>query len=157
MCFHGFVSGIYRSTDECTRAAPRQGEVKALQELPTDVRTYLVLLSYYSHFLPNLSTTLASPYKLLQCNEQRKPIPAQDHTFERSKKMYYEKCSSKVTEVGCVTNMAAALQYSALSKAKQTNIPRNINAQLNNISGQKQIHHILQQDLKACIGSCLNQ
>ena len=140
MCFHGSVSGISRSTDECTRAAPRQGEVKALQELPTDcvrapvLRTYLGLLSYYSRFLPNLSTTLASLYKLLQCNEQRKLTPAQDHTFERSKKIYYEKCSSKVTEVCCVTNMAAALHYSALSKAKQTNILRNINAQLNNIS-----------------------
>ena len=70
--------------------------------------------------------------------------------------LHYEEWSSKATEVCCVMNMAAALHHSVLSKAKQTNIPRNIQCSLTIFQNRSisvfSIHHILQPDLKACIG-----
>ena len=50
---------------------PVPEKVKAIQEAPrptyvSELKSYLGLLSYYSKFLPNLSTVMAPLYKLLQ-------------------------------------------------------------------------------------------
>ena len=74
---------------------PIKDKVKALQEVPkprnvSELNSYLGLLTYYSRFLPNLSTALAPLHKLLHRNEHWKWTPAQDQAFERSKKMLLE-------------------------------------------------------------------
>ena len=50
-------------------------KVKAITEAPTprnvaELRSFLGLINYYGKFLPNLSSTLAPLYKLLQQNTQ---------------------------------------------------------------------------------------
>ena len=70
-------------------------KVKALQEVPkpqnvSELKSYLGLLTYYSRFVPNLSTALAPLYKLLQCSELWKWTSEQDQSFKRSKKMLLE-------------------------------------------------------------------
>lgn len=60
---------------------PLPDKVRAVQEAPTpgnvtELKSYLGLLSYYSKFLPNLSTVLAPLYQLLRHNQKwewRKP------------------------------------------------------------------------------------
>ena len=52
---------------------PLTEKVKAIQEAPkpnnvSELKAYLGLLSYYSKFLPNLSTTLAPLYSLLRAS-----------------------------------------------------------------------------------------
>lgn len=52
---------------------PTAEKVKAIQEAPcptnvSELKSYLGLLTYYSRFLPNLSTTLAPLYTLLKHN-----------------------------------------------------------------------------------------
>ena len=74
---------------------PVQEKIKALQEVPkpqnvSELKSYLGLLTYYSRFLPNLSTALAPLYKLLQRNVPWKWTSAQDQCFEKSKKMLLE-------------------------------------------------------------------
>ena len=54
---------------------PVSEKVKAIQEAPrptsvSGLKSYLGLLTYYSRFLPNLSTTLAPLYKLPKHNER---------------------------------------------------------------------------------------
>ena len=54
---------------------PIDEKVEALQEVPipqnvSELKSYLGPLSYYSRFLPNLSTTLAPLYLLLKVSEQ---------------------------------------------------------------------------------------
>ena len=50
---------------------PQPDKAKAIKEAPnptsvTELKAYLGLLTYYSKFLPNLSTTLAPLYALMQ-------------------------------------------------------------------------------------------
>ena len=52
---------------------PTADEIKAIQEAPqphnvTELKSFLGLLSYYSKFLPNMSTTMSPLYALLQKN-----------------------------------------------------------------------------------------
>ena len=67
-------------------------KVKALHEFPspqsvTALKSYLDLLSYYSRFLPNLSTTLAPLYLLLKDGARWQWTSDQAGAFERSKKL----------------------------------------------------------------------
>ena len=71
---------------------PVPEKVKAVQEAPkpqnvTELKSYLGLLSYYSKFLPNLSTVLAPLYKLLRQREKWQWKKPQHHAFEESKKL----------------------------------------------------------------------
>lgn len=71
---------------------PLQDNVRAIQEAPTPtsvstLKSYLGMLTYYSKFLPNLSTTLHPLYHLL-----RKDVPwswgaEQEKAFATSKKL----------------------------------------------------------------------
>ena len=50
---------------------PTEDKVKAIREAPeprnvTELKAFLGLLNYYSHFLPNLSNTVQALYELLQ-------------------------------------------------------------------------------------------
>ena len=54
---------------------PTEDKVKAISEAPesrnlTELKAFLGLLNYYSHFLPNLSNTLQALYELLQKGKQ---------------------------------------------------------------------------------------
>ena len=54
---------------------PMEDKVKAIREAPeprnvTELKAFLGLLNYYSHFLPNLSNTLQALYELLQKGKQ---------------------------------------------------------------------------------------
>ena len=54
---------------------PTEDKVKAIREAPelrnvTELKAFLGLLNYYSHFLPNLSNTLQALYELLQKGKQ---------------------------------------------------------------------------------------
>ena len=67
-------------------------KVKALQEVPTpknvtELKSFLGMLSYYSKFLPNLSTELAPLYKLLQQSVPWKWNTEQQKAFDRSKQL----------------------------------------------------------------------
>ena len=69
---------------------PVQEKIQAIQEAPqpTNVgklKSYLGLLSYYSKFLRNLSTTLAPLYKLLKHDEPWQWTEEQSQTFKQSK------------------------------------------------------------------------
>lgn len=69
---------------------PLLEKVKAVQDAPkprniTELKSYLGLLSYYSKFLPNLSTVLAPLYTLLRNEEPWKWKAAQDKSFQQSK------------------------------------------------------------------------
>ena len=71
---------------------PVPEKIKAVQEAPkpqniTELKSYLGLLSYYSKFLPNLSTVLAPLYKLLRQREKWQWKKPQHHAFEESKKL----------------------------------------------------------------------
>ena len=71
---------------------PVAEKVQALQEVPTptnvsELKSYLGLLSYYSRFLPNLSTLLAPLYKLLRHNQPWKWTSAQEKAFRESKQL----------------------------------------------------------------------
>ena len=67
-------------------------KVKVIQEAPSptnvlELKSYLGLLSYYSKFLPNLSTVLASSYKLLREKERWLWEEVEEQAFEASKKL----------------------------------------------------------------------
>ena len=71
---------------------PTLEKVRAVQEAPqpmnvSELKSYLGLLSYYSKFLPNLSTILAPLYKLLKHREPWHWTNKQKQAFENSKKL----------------------------------------------------------------------
>ena len=71
---------------------PVAEKVRAVQNAPTpknimELRSFLGLLSYYSRFLPNLSTLLAPLSKLLKQNQPWIWGPKQVKAFEESKKL----------------------------------------------------------------------
>ena len=71
---------------------PIAEKVEALHEFPSPqnvaaLKSYLGLLSYYSHFLPNLSTTLAPLYLLLKDGVRWQWTSDQAAAFEESKKL----------------------------------------------------------------------
>ena len=71
---------------------PTAEKVKAIQEapLPTNVselKSYLGLLTYYSRFLPNLSTTLAPLYQLLKHSAKWQWKDEQEKSFKESKQL----------------------------------------------------------------------
>ena len=56
---------------------PTEDKVEAIREAPeprnvTELKAFLGLLNYYSHFLPNLTNSLQALYKLLQKRKQWK-------------------------------------------------------------------------------------
>ena len=66
--------------------------VKAVQNAPSptnvsELKSYLGLLSYYSKFLPNLSTVLALLYVLLREKECWHWEEVEENVFEASKKL----------------------------------------------------------------------
>ena len=77
---------------------PVQEKVQAIQDAPQPInvaqlKSYLGLLSYYSKFLRNLSTTMAPLYKLLKHDEPWKWTEEQGQAFKQSKELIL---SSKV-------------------------------------------------------------
>ena len=69
---------------------PTADKIKAIQEAPqphnvTELKSFLGLLSYYSKFLPNMSTTLSPLYALLQKNRRWKWSKEQQKAFEQAK------------------------------------------------------------------------
>ena len=92
MCVFGTFSYILGAPYRCPRAAPSGRKIKALQKVPTpknvtDLKLFLGMLSYYSKFLPNLSTELAPLYKLLQQSVPWKWNTEQQKAFDRSKQL----------------------------------------------------------------------
>ena len=71
---------------------PMSETVGAMQDAPSpqnvsELKSYLGLLSYYSKFLPNLSTVLAPLYYLLKKDEPWHWTSNQSKAFEHSKKL----------------------------------------------------------------------
>ena len=71
---------------------PMPEKVKAVQEAPnptnvTELKSYLGLLSYYSKFLPNLSTVLAPLYVLLRDKESWHWGKKEQKSFNESKQL----------------------------------------------------------------------
>ena len=77
---------------DCEGLYPVADKVKAVHEAPpprniSELKSYLGLLSYYSKFLPNLSTALAPLYLLLRKTSSWQWGTRQQRAFEASKKM----------------------------------------------------------------------
>ena len=71
---------------------PTEDKVRAVRDAPqptnvSELRTYLGLLTYYSKFLPNLSTTLAPLYSLLKSSSTWSWSDSQNEAFLLSKRM----------------------------------------------------------------------
>ena len=71
---------------------PLEEKVKALQAVPnpknvTELKSYLGMLSYYSKFLPNLSSKLAPLHKLLKQSVPWQWKDEQQQAFENSKQL----------------------------------------------------------------------
>ena len=71
---------------------PISDKVRALQQAPeprnvTELKSYLGLLTYYSSFLPNLTTVLAPLYKLLRSKQRWQWTRDQKRAFVQSKKL----------------------------------------------------------------------
>ena len=71
---------------------PSDEKVRAIQKAPspqntTQLRSFLGMITYYSKFLPNLSTQLAPIYSLLQKNTRWKWGPKQKKAFEEAKEL----------------------------------------------------------------------
>ena len=71
---------------------PHPDKVLAIQQAPTPLnvtrlKLYLGLLSYYGKFLPNLSTLLASLYKLLGKDVLWEWSSEQEQAFQASKEL----------------------------------------------------------------------
>ena len=69
---------------------PTSDKIKAIQDAPkphnvTELKSFLGLLSYYSKFLPNMSTTLFPLYELLQKNRRWRWGKEQQEAFEQAK------------------------------------------------------------------------
>ena len=70
---------------------PAEGKVKAISEGPapteaSPLRSFLGLINYYAKFLPNLATTLAPLYQLLQKGKQWAWGKSQQQAFEEAKR-----------------------------------------------------------------------
>ena len=70
---------------------PTEGKVKAISEAPaptevSQLRSFLGLINYYAKFLPNLATTLAPLYQLLQKGKQWAWGKSQQQAFEEAKR-----------------------------------------------------------------------
>ena len=75
---------------------PQPDKVKAIKEAPnptcvTELKAYLGLLTYYSKFLPNLSTTLAPLYALLQKDYPWRWMEEEEKAFIASKELLTSK------------------------------------------------------------------
>ena len=71
---------------------PTKEKVQAVCDAPSsknvsELKAYLVLLTYYSKFLPNLATLLAPLYQLLQSGTSWKWSSEEERAFENSKKL----------------------------------------------------------------------
>jgi len=71
---------------------PVPEKIKAVQEAPCptnvpELKSYLDLLSYYSKFLPNLSTSMAPLYKLLQKKQEWVWGKSQETAFTKSQQL----------------------------------------------------------------------
>ena len=71
---------------------PLPTKVQAVREVPTprnvsQLKSYLGLLTYYTKFLPKLSTTLAPLYKLLRKDYPWKWTDKQEQAFQKSKEL----------------------------------------------------------------------
>ncbi len=82
----------YRCLIDATGLHPLPGKVKAIQKAPTpknvsELKAYLGLLTYYSRFLPNLSTQLAPLYKLLSSKVNWEWTNKQERAFNQSKEL----------------------------------------------------------------------
>ena len=71
---------------------PIPSKIKAIHDAPTprnlsELKSYLGLLTYYSKFLPNLSTRLAPLYHLLKHNTKWIWAEDQERTFKESKEL----------------------------------------------------------------------
>ena len=69
---------------------PTQDKIKAIRNAPkpqivTELKSFLGLLSYYSRFLPNVSSTLSPLYSLLQANQRWFWGEKQQAAFEAAK------------------------------------------------------------------------
>lgn len=74
----------------CEGLHPTQDKIKAIREAPkphsvTQLKSFLGLPSYYSKFLPNISSTLAPFYSLLQANQRWFWGKKQQAAFEAAK------------------------------------------------------------------------
>ena len=72
--------------------AEKEIEEGTIQKAPspqntTQLRSFLGMITYYSKFLPNLSTQLAPIYSLLQKNTRWKWGPKQQKAFEEAKEL----------------------------------------------------------------------
>ena len=75
---------------DSTGLHPTKAKVKVITEAPVpknvaELRSFLGLINYYGKFLPNLSSTLAPLYKLLQQNTQWQWKDSQMITFNAAK------------------------------------------------------------------------
>ena len=80
----------YRIDAEGLHPVPEK--VQALKEAPTpcnvsELKSYLGLLTYYSKFLPNVSTVLAPLYQLLRHDCKWTWSPQQERAFTQSKEL----------------------------------------------------------------------
>lgn len=71
---------------------PTADKIKAIRDAPkphnvTELKSFLGLLSYYSKFLPNMSTVLAPLYELLQKNTRWKWKKEQEEAFKQAKSL----------------------------------------------------------------------
>ena len=71
---------------------PTSEKVKAVQEAPQprnvrELKSYLGLFSYYSKFLPNLSSTLAPLYSLLKASTPWQWTTNEEGAFQASKRL----------------------------------------------------------------------
>ena len=77
---------------DAERLHPVNEKIKAIQDAPepknvTELKSYLGLLSYYSRFLPNMSSNLAPMNQLLHKQARWVWTDKERHTFEASKKL----------------------------------------------------------------------
>ncbi len=86
---------------------PLQVRVRAIEEAPTPtsvstLKSYLGMLTYYSRFLPNLSTTLHPLYLLLRKDAPCKWGVDQEKAFAASKQL--------LTSESCLTHFDSSLE-----------------------------------------------
>ena len=91
MCVSGSICCV-SGTSDSEGLHPVAEKVEAVQEAPppknvSELKSYLGLLTYYSRFLPNLSSELAPLYKLLKHNEPWHWTSRQKKIFARSKEL----------------------------------------------------------------------
>lgn len=84
---------------------PLPEKVEAIQNAPhpssvTELKAYLGILTYYSKFLPNMSTVLAPLYELLRQEHQWEWLEEQKAAFQASKELRHHSSSSTSTLSG---------------------------------------------------------